>query len=99
MEMCSPVRFEHVPYITSEQGNTLMTCSSKKLETNTVQKFTLVSLPRDLMGHKSVAGKSTVKMVSGDFSGRLPIFPLPQTKQNCFKKSGEGEKWEEENRQ
>lgn len=72
-----------------------MTCSSKKLETNMVQKFTLVSIPWDMMGHEPVAGKSTVKMVNADFSGKLPIFPLPQMKQNYFKEAGEEEKREE----
>lgn len=51
-----------------------------------------------MMGHEPVAGKSTGKMVNGDFSGSLPIFPLPQTKQNSFKEAGEGRKGEE-NRQ
>lgn len=94
MVMCSPVRFKHMPYITSEQGNTLLTCSRKSLATNMAQKFALVSIPWDLRDHKSVAGKPAVKKVNGDFSGRLPIFPHPQTKHNYFKKAGEGEKWE-----
>lgn len=98
MEMCSPVRVKPVPYISSEQGDSLITCSSQNLETNMVQKFTFVSVPWDMMGHESVAGKSTVKMVNGDFSGRLPIFPLPQSKQNYFKEAGEMGK-AEENRQ
>lgn len=46
----------------------------------------------------SLAEKSSVKMVNGDFSGRLPIFPLPQTRQNYFKEAGEGEKGGENSR-
>lgn len=48
------------PYITYEQGNTLMTCCSKKLEATMVPKFPLVSIPRHLMGPRACGREPTV---------------------------------------
>lgn len=45
------------PYVTSEQGDALMTCCSRKPEANTVERFPLVSVPRHLMSPGACSGK------------------------------------------
>ena len=66
-----------VPYITHEWGNILMTCGSKKLEANMVQKFLMVAIPGCLMGPRACSRElySHVATVSGELQWKIAQLP------------------------